>query len=185
MIEEIKQDAEDRMHKSVESLKDDLAKVRTGRANASILDPVTVEYYGSQVPLYQVANLSVPDARTIVVKPFERDLMPKIEKAIRNADLGLNPNASSDVVRVPMPELTEDRRKEMVKHVRQLGEGARVAIRNVRRDANQDLKQLEKDGEFSEDDVRRAEKEIQEFTDRYIAEVDAILDAKEADLMEV
>jgi len=185
MIEEIKHDAEDRMHKSVESLKDDLAKVRTGRANASILDPVTVEYYGSQVPLYQVANLSVPDARTIVVKPFERDLMPKIESAIRNADLGLNPNASSDVVRVPMPELTEDRRKEMVKHVRQLGEGARVAIRNVRRDANQDLKQLEKDGEFSEDDVRRAEKEVQELTDRYIAEVDAILDAKESDLMEV
>ncbi|HKJ72133.1 MAG TPA: ribosome recycling factor [Gammaproteobacteria bacterium] len=185
MIDEIKQDAEERMDKSVESLKDDLAKVRTGRANASILDPVTVEYYGSQVPLYQVANLNVPDARTIVVKPFERDLMPKIEKAIRNADLGLNPNASSDVVRVPMPELTEERRKEMVKHVRQIGEGARVAIRNVRRDANQDLKQLEKDGDFSEDDVRRAEKEVQEFTDRYIAEVDAILDAKEADLMEV
>ena len=185
MIEEIKQDAEDRMQKSVESLKDDLAKVRTGRANASVLDPVTVEYYGSQVPLYQVANLTVPDARTIVVKTFERDMIPKIEKAIRNADLGLNPNPSSDVVRVPMPELTEDRRKEMVKHVRQIGEGARVAIRNVRRDANQDLKQLEKEGEFSEDDVRRAEKEVQEFTDRYIAEVDAILDAKESDLMEV
>ncbi len=185
MIEEIEQDAEDRMSKSVEALKDDLAKVRTGRANTSVLDPVTVEYYGAQVPLYQVANLTVPDARTIVAKPFEKDMIPKIEKAIRNADLGLNPTASSDVVRVPMPELTEERRKEMVKHVRQVGEGARVAIRNVRRDANQDLKQLEKEGEYGEDEVRRAEKTVQELTDRYIAEVDAVLDAKEADLMEV
>ena len=185
MIEEIQQDAEERMHKSVESLKEDLAKVRTGRAHAGLLDPVTVEYYGSEVPLYQVANMTVPDARTIVVKPFEKDMIPKIDKAIRNADLGLNPAASSDVVRVPMPELTEERRKEMVKHVRQMGEGARVAVRNVRRDANQDLKQLEKDGEASEDDVRRAEKEVQELTDRFVAEIDGVLDAKESDLMEV
>ncbi|MFA9461762.1 ribosome recycling factor [Thiohalorhabdus methylotrophus] len=185
MIEEIELDAEDRMQKSVESLKDDLSKVRTGRAHASVLDPVTVEYYGSDVPLYQVANLTVPDARTINIKPYEKDMIPKIERAIHNTDLGLNPSASSDVVRVPMPELTEERRKELVKHVRQMGEGARVAIRNVRRDANQDLKKLEKDGEVGEDDVRRSEKEIQELTDRYIAEVDAILDAKEADLMEV
>ena len=146
---------------------------------------MTVEYYGSEVPLYQVANMTVPDARTIVVKPFEKDMIPKIDKAIRNADLGLNPAASSDVVRVPMPELTEERRKEMVKHVRQMGEGARVAVRNVRRDANQDLKQLEKDGEASEDDVRRAEKEVQELTDRFVAEIDGVLDAKESDLMEV
>ncbi|HKJ88086.1 MAG TPA: ribosome recycling factor [Gammaproteobacteria bacterium] len=185
MIEEIELDAEDRMQKSIESLKDDLSKVRTGRAHASVLDPVTVEYYGSEVPLYQVANLTVPDARTITIKPFEKDMIPKIERAIHNADLGLNPSASSDVVRVPMPELTEERRKELAKHVRQMGEGTRVAIRNVRRDANQDLKKLEKDGEASEDDVRRSEKDIQELTDRYIAEVDAILDAKEADLMEV
>ncbi len=185
MIEEIELDAEERMEKSVEALKEDLAKVRTGRAHSGLLEHVTVEYYGSEVPLFQVANLTVPDARTIVVKPFEKDMIPRIDKAIRNADLGLNPASSSDVVRVPMPELTEDRRKELVKHVRQIGEGARVAIRNVRRDANQDLKQLEKDGEASEDDVRRAEKEVQELTDRFIAEVDAVLDAKEADLMEV
>ncbi|MFP4559830.1 MAG: ribosome recycling factor [Thiohalorhabdus sp.] len=185
MIEEIELDAEDRMQKSIEALKDDLSKVRTGRAHASVLDPVTVEYYGSEVPLYQVANLTVPDARTITIKPYEKDMIPKIERAIHNADLGLNPTASSDVVRVPMPELTEERRKELAKHVRQMGEGTRVAIRNVRRDANQDLKKLEKDGDAGEDEVRRAEKEIQELTDRYIAEVDAILDAKEADLMEV
>ncbi|KPV41720.1 ribosome-recycling factor [Thiohalorhabdus denitrificans] len=185
MIEEIELDAEDRMQKSIEALKDDLSKVRTGRAHASVLDPVTVEYYGSEVPLYQVANMAVPDARTITIKPYEKDMIPKIERAIHNADLGLNPSASSDVVRVPMPELTEERRKELAKHVRQMGEGTRVAIRNVRRDANQDLKKLEKDGDAGEDEVRRAEKEIQELTDRYVAEVDAILDAKEADLMEV
>ncbi len=185
MIEEIERDAEERMRKSVESLKDDLAKVRTGRATTGVLDPVTVAYYGAQVPLYQVANLTVPDARTIVVKPYEKDMIPKIEKAIRSADLGLNPSASSDSVRVPMPELTEERRKELVKYVRQLGEGGRVAIRNVRRDANHELKKLEKEGEYGEDDVRRSEKTIQELTDRYIAEVDSALDAKEADLMEL
>ncbi|HKL78065.1 MAG TPA: ribosome recycling factor [Gammaproteobacteria bacterium] len=185
MIDEITSDADDRMRKSVETLKDDLSKIRTGRAHSGILDPVTVEYYGSQVPLYQVANLTVPDARTILIKPFEKDMIPKIEKAIHQSDLGLNPAATSDAVRVPMPELTEERRKELVKHVRQIGEGSRVAIRNVRRDANQDLKQLEKEGDASEDDVRRAEKEVQELTDRYIAEVDAVLDAKESDLMEV
>lgn len=185
MIEEIERDAEERMRKSVESLKDDLAKVRTGRATTGVLDPLTVAYYSAQVPLYQVANLTVPDARTIVVKPYEKDMIPKIEKAIRSADLGLNPSASSDSVRVPMPELTEERRKELVKYVRQLGEGGRVAIRNVRRDANHELKKLEKEGEYGEDDVRRSEKTIQELTDRYIAEVDSALDAKEADLMEL
>jgi len=185
MIEEIEQDAEERMQKSIETFKEDLAKVRTGRANASVLDPVTVDYYGSEVPLYQVANLTVADARTILVKPYEKDMIPKIEKAILNADLGLNPAATSDAVRVPMPELTEERRKDLVKHVRQIGEGARVAVRNVRRDANQELKKLEKEGEASEDDVRRAEKTVQELTDRFVAEVDATLEAKESDLMEV
>jgi ribosome recycling factor len=185
MIEDIEQDAEQRMQKSVETLKEDLAKVRTGRASTSVLDAVTVDYYGVQVPINQAANLSTPDARTIVVQPWEKSMIPKIEKAILESNLGLNPNASSDVVRVPMPELTEERRKEMVKHVRQQGEQARVAIRNVRRQANADLKKLEKEGEASEDDVRRSEQQIQELTDRYVAEVDAILDAKESDLMEV
>lgn len=185
MIDEIEQDAEERMQKSVETLKEDLAKVRTGRARTSLLDAVTVDYYGMQVPLNQAANLSTPDARTIVVQPWEKSMIPKIEKAIHESDLGLNPNAASDVIRVPMPELTEERRKEMVKHVRSLGEQARVAIRNVRRQANSDLKKLEKEGEASEDDVRRAEQGVQELTDRYVAEVDGILDAKESDLMEV
>ncbi len=185
MIDEINKDAEDRMHKSVESFKEDLSKIRAGRAHTGVLEAITVEYYGTEMPINQVANLTVPDARTILVRPWEKSMIPKIDKAIRESNLGLNPNPSDDVLRVPMPELTEERRKELVRHVRQLGEGARVAIRNIRRHANSELKTLEKGGKVSEDEIQRAEKQIQELTDRHIAEVDAVLEAKEADLMEV
>ncbi|WP_308388601.1 ribosome recycling factor [Acidithiobacillus sp. AMEEHan] len=184
-IAETKKDAETRMKKSVESLKTELSRLRTGRANAALLDAVEVDYYGSPTPLSQVSSVSVADARSLVVTPWEKNLIPKIDKAIRDAGLGLNPVAGSDNVRVPLPPLSEERRKEMAKIVRAEGEGARVAIRNIRRDAIAQIKNLLKDKLISEDEERRAEEEFQKLTDRFIDEVEGVIEAKESDLMEV
>lgn len=185
MIADVKKTAEQKMQKALEALKNDLGKIRTGRAHTGILDHVTVEYYGTPTPLSQVANLTLIDARTIGVAPWEKKMAAAIEKAIRDADLGLNPATMGDLVRVPMPPLTEERRRELVKVVKQEGENAKVAVRNIRRDANANLKDLLKDKAISEDDERRAQEDIQKLTDRYIAEVDKALHAKEADLMAV
>ncbi len=185
MIADVKKTAEQKMQKSLEALKADLAKVRTGRAHAGLLDHVTVDYYGTPTLVKQVANVTLLDGRTIGVTPWEKKLAGAIEKAIRDAGLGLNPSTTGDTVRVPMPALTEERRREMIKVVRGEGENARVAVRNVRRDANAALKELVKEKKISEDDERRAQEEIQKLTDRHIAEVDKILQAKEADLMAV
>ncbi len=185
MIEDIKKDAATRMAKSVESLKQDFGKIRTGRAHSSILDHVTVEYYGSQVPVKQVANVTAEDARTLAVTPWEKSMVPVVEKAIMTSDLGLNPSTAGTVIRIPMPPLTEDRRRDLVRIVRGEAENARVAIRNIRRDANNDLKELLKEKEISEDEERRAQDEIQKLTDRYVAEADKLLEAKGKDLMEV
>ncbi len=185
MINDIKQSAEQKMQKSLESLKVDLGKVRTGRAHTGILDHVQVDYYGSLMPINQVAAISLADARTITVQPWEKPMIAKVEKAIRDADLGLNPATNGDVIRVPMPALTEERRKDLIKVVRGEAEGAKVAVRNVRRDANDALKKLLKDKEIGEDDERKAQDEIQKLTDKFVAEVDKTLQAKEADLMAV
>lgn len=185
MIQDIKNTADQKMHKSLEALKNDLAKVRTGRAHTGLLDHVMVEYYGSMVAINQVANVNLADARTINVQPYEKNMAAKVEKAIRDSDLGLNPASSGDVIRVPMPMLTEERRRDLTKIVRNEAEGAKVAIRNVRRDANDALKKLVKDKEISEDDERRAQDEIQKMTDKAVAEVDKMLQQKEADLMAV
>lgn len=181
----IRQDAEQRMKKSIESLQQNLMKLRTGRAHPSLLDHVMVPYYGSDVPLSQVANVNAADARTLAVQPWEKNMIPAIEKAIMTAGLGLNPVTTGDVVRVPLPPLNEERRKEFIKIVRSEGEEARVAIRNIRRDANNRYKELVKSKDISEDDERRAQDEMQKLTDRFIAEVDKILSAKEVELMEV
>ena len=185
MLKEIQNTAEEKMKKSVEALKTNLAKVRTGRAHTGLLDQVKVDYYGSDVPVSQIANVTLLDARTISVKPYESNMAAAIEKAIRDSDLGLNPSAMGDLIRVPMPMLTEERRKDLIKVVRHETEEARVAVRNIRRDANTELKNLLKDKEISEDDNRRGEDAIQKLTDKYIAEMDKILEAKEKDLMEV
>ncbi len=185
MIEELKKDAETRMSKSVEALKHELAKLRTGRAHTSLLDHITVEYYGSRVPLSQVANINVSDARTLTVTPWEKPMVSVVEKAIRDSDMGLNPATAGEVIRVPLPPLTEERRKDMIRIVRQEGENAKVAIRNIRRDVLGDIKQLLKEKEITEDDERRAEGEIQKITDKYVAEVDKLVEAKEKDLMEI
>lgn len=185
MIEDIKKDAASRMKKSVESLKHELTKLRTGRAHTSLLDHITVEYYGSQVPINQVASVSVADARTLLVSPWEKNMVPVVEKAIMTSDLGLNPATAGTAIRIPLPPLTEERRRDMVRVVRHEGEGARVAVRNIRRDANADLKMLLKEKEITEDEERRAQDEIQKLTDKYIAEVDKVLEAKEAELMEI
>ncbi len=185
MIKDIKADAEMRMQKSLETLKVELAKIRTGRAHPSILDHVTVEYYGNPVPISQVANIAVEDARTLTVSPWDRQMVQAVEKAIRNSDLGLNPNTAGNVMRVPMPALTEDRRRDLTKVVKHEGESAKVAVRNIRRDANTHLKQLLKDKTISEDDLRRAEEDIQKVTDKAVADVDKLLEAKEKDLMEI
>jgi len=185
MIVEIKKTAEDKMKKSVEALKHEFAKVRTGRANAGLLDHVRIDYYGSLMPLNQVANISVIDAHTLGVQPWEKNLSAKIEKTIRDCDLGLNPASMGDIVRVPIPPMTEERRKEMVKIVRGEAEGAKVAVRNIRRDAIAHLKDLLKDKEIGEDDERRAQDEIQKMTDKYIAEMEKVLAEKEKDLMAV
>ncbi len=185
MINDIQKDAKVRMGKSVESLVHDLAKLRTGRAHPSLLDHVMVSYYGSDVPLSQVSNISVEDARTLAITPWEQNMVAPIEKAIMNSDLGLNPSSAGTVIRVPMPPLTEERRRDMIRIVRQEGENARVAVRNIRRDANHQLKELVKEKLASEDDERRAEEEVQKLTDQHIKEIDALLEKKEADLMEV
>lgn len=184
-IQDIKKNAEHKMQQSVEAFKSSLTKVRTGRANPGLLDTVQVEYYGSMLPISQVANVSLLDARTIGVAPWEKGMGAKIEKAIRDSDLGLNPASQGDLIRVPMPPMTEERRKELTKVVRGEGEHAKIAIRNLRRDANEGVKKLVKDKQASEDDERRAQDEIQKFTDRYIAEVDKLVTSKEQDIMAV
>lgn len=185
MINDIKKDAESRMKKSLEALHGNFNKIRTGRAHSSILDSVTVEYYGSQVPLNQVASINVEDARTLSVVPWEQNMVPKIEKAIMTSDLGLNPASAGNVIRVPMPMLTEETRKGYIKQARSEAEHARVAVRNVRRDANGDIKSLLKEKEISEDEQHQAEDAIQKLTDKYIGEIDKLLEAKEHDLMQV
>jgi|TARA_R110000796_G_scaffold251693_1_gene383716 ribosome recycling factor len=185
VINDIKKDADSRMQKSVEALHSNFNKIRTGRAHPSILDAVTVDYYGSQVPLSQVASVNVEDARTLTIAPWEQGMVQKIEKAIMTSDLGLNPASAGNVIRVPMPMLTEETRKGYIKQARSEAENARVAVRNVRRDANGDFKSLLKDKEITEDDQREGEDAIQKLTDKYIAEIDKALTAKEQDLMQV
>ena len=185
MIPEIKKTAEQKMKKSLESLRADLAKVRTGRAHAGILDHVMVDYYGTPTAIPGVANVTLIDARTIGVTPWEKKMASTIEKAIRDSDLGLNPSTTGDMVRVPMPILTEERRRDLTKIVKGEGENARVAVRNVRRDANTQLKDLLKKKSIAEDDDRRAQEEIQKLTDRHIADIDKALQVKEAELMAI
>jgi ribosome recycling factor len=185
MINDIKKDAEKRMQRSIEALNHELSRMRTGRASAGLLDHVQVDYYGSSTPIKQVANVVVEDARTLSITPWEKQMIPVIEKAIMTAELGLNPVTAGSVIRVPMPPLTEERRREFVRLVKQEGENARVAVRNIRRDANSDIKQLLKEKEITEDEERRAQEAIQKLTDKYIEEIDAILEKKEKDIMEV
>ncbi len=185
MIDEIREDADSRMAKSIEALKHELSKLRTGRAHTSLLDHITVEYYGSEMPLSQVATIKVEDARTLSVTPWEKNMVAPIEKAIMTSDLGLNPATAGTVIRVPLPPLTEERRKDMIKLVRQEGEKARVAIRNIRRDAIHDLKALLKEKEISEDEEHRAQEVIQKLTDRYVEQVERLIEAKEKDLMTI
>jgi ribosome recycling factor len=185
MLDDIKKTVEQKMQKSLESLQNDLAKIRTGRAHVGLLDHVMVEYYGAMVSVSQVANINLGDSRTINVQPYEKPMVGKVEKAIRDADLGLNPATNGDLIRVPMPMLTEERRRDLTKIVRSEAEGAKVAIRNVRRDANDTLKKLIKDKEISEDDERRAQDDVQKSTDKAVAEVDRMLNSKEVELMAV
>ncbi len=185
MLVELKKTTEQKMHKSVEAFKADLAKVRTGRAHTGLLDHIVVDYYGTPTPINQVARVTLLDARTIGVAPFEKKMLPVIEKAIRDSDLGLNPAAVGEQVRVPMPPLTEERRKELIKVVRHEAENARVAVRNLRRDANHHLKEALKKKEVSENDERRAQDDVQKLTDRSVAEIDKLLQQKEAELLAV
>ena len=180
---DIKKTAETKMAKSIDALKNDLQKIRTGRAHPGILDQVHVDYYGSMVPISQVANVNLLDARTISVQPWEKGMGAKIEKAIRESDLGLNPSSQGDLIRVPMPALTEERRKDLTKVVRHAGEEARIAVRNLRRDANEHLKKLLKDKDISEDDERRSQDEVQKLTDRTISEIDWLVTGQEADIL--
>ena len=184
-LSEIKKSAESRMGKSIETLKANLAKIRTGRAHAGLLDHVLVEYYGSPVPVSQVANVNLVDARTISVQVWEKNMAGPVEKAIRDSDLGLNPIGMGDSIRVPMPALTEERRRDLTKVVRNEGEDAKVAVRNLRRDANDGLKKLVKDKEISEDDERRMQDEVQKLTDKHVAEIDKLVAQKEAEIMTV
>lgn len=185
MIPELKKTTEGKMQKSIEALKNDLGKVRTGRAHTGLLDHVMVDYYGTPTPIPQVANVTLVDARTIGVQPWEKNMLAKVDKAIRDSDLGLNPANVGDMVRVPMPPLTEERRKDLIKVVRSEGENAKVAIRNLRRDANSSLKDAVKAKDISEDEERRAQDDVQKLTDKYIAEVDKLLAQKEQELMQV
>jgi len=185
MIADVKKSADQKMHKTLEALKTDLGKVRTGRAHSGLLEHIMVDYYGTPTPLKQLANMSVPDARTIAVTPYEKRMASVIEKAIRDSDLGLNPSTTGDMVRVPMPPLTEERRKELVKVVHKEAENTRIAVRNIRRDAITHLKDLLKAKSVSEDEERRAQDDIQKLTDRFIGEIDKVLHSKEADLMAV
>ncbi len=184
-VAEIKKHAETKMGQSIEALKNNLSRIRTGRASPQLLDTIQVEYYGSMVQLSQVANLTLIDARTIGVQPWEKNMAAKIEKAIRESDLGLNPASLGDLLRVPMPPMSEERRREMTKLARNEGEGAKVAVRNLRRDANDGVKKLVKEKEASEDDQKRSEAEIQKLTDKHIAEIDTLVAAKEQDIMAV
>ena len=184
-LSEVKKSVEERMEKSLEALRANLAKIRTGRAHAGILDHVQVEYYGSPVPVGQVANVNVVDARTLSVQPYEKPMVGAIERAIRDSDLGLNPVSMGDTIRVPMPALTEERRRDLTKVVRSEGEDAKVAVRNLRRDANDALKKLVKDKEISEDDERRAQDEVQKLTDKSVVEIDKLVAQKEAEIMTV
>jgi ribosome recycling factor len=183
--QEIRNNVEAKMEQSISAFKNNLSKVRTGRANPALLDNVHVDYYGSMVPLSQVANLSLIDSRTVGIQPWEKNMGAKIEKAIRESDLGLNPSSMGDLIRVPMPVMTEERRRELTKVVRSEGEGAKVAVRSLRRDANEAVKKLEKEKLVSEDEQKRSEADIQKLTDRYIAEVDRLVVAKEQDIMAV
>ena len=185
MIDDTVRDADSRMNKTLEALRHELAKLRSGRAHPSLLDHITVEYYGSQVPLSQVANVTVLDPRTLTVAPWDKNMVSVVEKAILNSDLGLNPATSGMVMRIPLPPLTEERRRDMTRVVRHEAENARVAIRNVRRDANQALKHMVKNKEISEDDERRAEEKIQQLTDAHIKRVEEILATKENEIMEI
>jgi len=185
MINDVKNQADSRMRKSISALKEELTKIRTGRAHTSLLDHVTVPYYGSDVPLSQTANVVVADARSLTITPWEKNMVQAIEKALMTSNLGLNPVTVGGVIRINLPSLTEERRRDLIKVVRSETEGARVAIRNIRRDANTELKKLLKDKSISEDDDRRAQDDIQKLTDKSIAEVDKILEAKEAELMEI
>ena len=185
MIADIKKTTEQKMHKSLEALKADLGKVRTGRAHTGLLDHVLVDYYGNPTPVNQVANITLMDARTIGVQPYEKNMVSAVDKAIRDSDLGLNPAAQGDMIRVPMPMLTEERRRDLIKVVKSEGEDAKIAVRNIRRDANEQLKKLLKDKAVGEDEERRAQDEVQKLTDRFVAEIDKALQVKEADLMAV
>ena len=185
MIDDIIKDAESRMLKSIESLKGELAKVRTGRAHPSLLEHIIVDYYGNDTPLNQVANIGVEDARTLTVTPWEKPMVQAVEKAIMKSDLGLNPNTAGSVIRIPMPQLTEERRRDLVKVVKHEGENAKVAIRNIRRDANSDFKMLEKEKEISEDEERKGQEDIQKITDKYVKAIDDTVAVKETDLMKV
>ncbi|AOR66392.1 ribosome recycling factor [Burkholderia stabilis] len=184
-VADTKKGVEQKMQRSIDAFKSDLAKIRTGRAHTGMLDHVQVDYYGSMVPISQVANLTLVDARTIGVQPWEKPMVAKVEKAIREADLGLNPATTGDLIRVPMPALTEERRRELTKVVKSEGETAKVAIRNLRRDANEALKKLVKDKEISEDDERRASDDVQKLTDKHVAEIDKLVQTKEAEIMTV
>lgn len=184
MINDIQKDAEIRMGKSIEALKGELTKLRTGRAHTSLLDHVAVDYYGNETPLNQVATVTVADARMLAVTPWEKNMVAAVEKAIITSDLGLNPTTAGSIIRVPLPALTEERRKDMIKVVRHEGELARVAIRNIRRDANSDFKSLLKEKDITEDEEHQAEDAMQKLTDKYVAEVEKLLDVKEKDLME-
>ncbi len=185
MLEDIKKDARIRMSKSIESLRSELAKIRTGRAHPSLLEHVQVDYYGSEVPINQAANVVVEDARTLAVTPFDKSMIATIEKAIMASDLGLNPTTAGTVIRIPLPPLTEERRRDLGRVVHQEGENAKIAIRNIRRDANHSVKELLKEKEISEDDERRAETEIQQITDKHVNDVDVIVAEKEKELMEI
>jgi ribosome recycling factor len=185
MIADIKKNVEQKMSKSLEALKTDLGKIRTGRAHTGLLDHVMVDYYGSPTPVNQVANVTLTDARTIGVQPYEKNMVGPIEKAIRDSDLGLNPATNGDLIRVPMPMLTEERRRDLIKVVKGEGENAKVAVRNIRREANEQLKKLLKDKAVGEDEERRAQDEVQKLTDRFVAEIDKALQSKETDLMAV
>ena len=185
MIADIKKNVEQKMAKSLEALKADLGKIRTGRAHTGILDHVMVDYYGSPTAVNQVANVTLTDARTIGVQPYEKNMIGPIEKAIRDSDLGLNPATNGELIRVPMPMLTEERRRDLIKVVKSEGEDAKIAVRNIRRDANEQLKKLLKDKEVGEDEERRAQDDVQKLTDRFVAEIDKALQSKETDLMAV
>jgi len=185
VINEIKQDAQERMAKSIESLKGNLNKVRTGRAHASLLDNISVDYYGMETPLNQVGNISVPDARNLSITVFDKGMIAAVEKAIMKSELGLNPQSNGTLIRIPLPPLTEERRKDLVKVVRAEAEGGKIAIRNIRRDANSDIKTLQKEKEISEDEQHQAEDEIQKITDTFVKQVDELLVKKEAELMEI